>query len=347
MSAETLETLETPKIKASKVEMSTSLLPRNSERVSAQKEANGQPQMPLFPRFPAEIMHKILCSVLICPEHLSFTRLPLSAKERAARPPPRNPRNWQAQFSNVLRLCLWNKCNNDEPEAPALHRDFGSLCLVSRQIRDEARDVLFSKNKWVLHCTSSFDAIQWVLKFWGQEAVRSMTDLRLEAQAAQYRMVEIYQSLANFVDAVKDGHSLQRLSVQWILSEGQLQCARPVGNNWSPHEIAVVRDRGLERNSEGGRGSKDWEEYDGSLWEGPQSEPESWAAREVMLQPLKYIRAVREVRIEGTVTENWAQYLEMAMSASADAGVPDLELQQRAKEGLERLEKGLEEKFEY
>lgn len=327
--------------------MSTSLPLQRSERLLPQTEANDQPQNSLLPRFPPEITHEILRSVLVCPEHLSFTRLPLSAKERVARGPPKNRSgwNWQAQFSKVLRLCIWGKCQNDEPDAAALHANFSSLCLVSKEIRYEARDIFFSKNKWVLHCTSSYDAIQWVLNHWGQDALCRMTDLRLEVQAHQYYMVPFYESLTKFVDAVKEKHSLQSLSVEWIASGGALQCARPSGNNWSPHVVLVDRDYGLERNSEGGRGRENWEEEDGSPWDGPDSEELDWAEREIILHPLQSLRGARQVRIEGTVTEAWAEYLEMAMSALRDAEIPEFELQERAKEGLERLEHGIEVKY--
>jgi hypothetical protein len=310
-----------------KYRMSTSP-PRRSEGLSARKAANDQPQSSLLPRFPAEITLKILRFVLICPEHLSFTRLALSAKERAARSPLSSwsRRNWQTDFSDVLRLCLWNKCQVDEPEAAALHAAFNSLCLVSKDIGYEARNIFFSRNKWVLHCTSSFDAIKWVENHWGRDALWSMTDLRIEMQALRHNMVPMYGTLVGFVNLMKDEHSLQKLSVEWIVSKIELQAAGSSARApWSPHKVDVSRDYGLERNSEGKRGRENWEEDDGTLWKGPGSEPEDWARREVILQSLQALREVREVRIEGTVTEAWAKHLEMAISASIDAEIPEFE----------------------
>lgn len=326
-------------------EMSTSVPPRFPQRVLAQKEENDLPQTALLPRFPPEIMHEILRCILIHPEHLSFTRLPLSDKERASRPEPKSPQNWQLQYSNVLRLCIWHQCQNGEPEAAALHVNFSNLCLVSKAIRYQARNIFFSKNKWVLHSSSSFDAIQWVLKHWGKEALCAMTDLRLEIQANPYFKVPFFQSLAKFVETVKEAHSLERLSVQWIASGPALAVASRWGHTWSPHVLPVCRDYGLERNSAGGRGRDNWEQDDGTLWEGPESEPTEWVEEEVILQPLQTLRGIGEARIEGTVSDAWAEYLEMAVSASRDAVVPEFEFQKKAREELQRLKNGIELKY--
>ena len=45
----------------------------------------------------------------------------------------------------------------------------------------------------------------------------------------------------------------------------------------------------------------------------PESEGGDWAEREVVLEPLQGLRGLRKVRIEGTVTEAWALYLEYVM----------------------------------
>jgi hypothetical protein len=153
-----------------------------------------------------------------------------------------------------------------------LHRDFSSLCLVSKQIRQEARNIFFSKNKWVLHCSSSFNALDWVLKYWGQTALSNMTDLTIQIQAMKYRLVDFYQSLGKFADAVKDGHTLKILSVQWIEGGLPLQTAMPSGGNWSPQIALIDRQRSLERNSEGTRGRHNWEKRSGRSgpgWKGP------------------------------------------------------------------------------
>ena len=55
--------------------------------------------------------------------------------------------------------------------------------------------------------------------------------------------------------------------------------------------------------------------------------------------------SVREVHIEGTVTDTYAEYLEKVLSAPVSVEVPDFELLQRAEEGLERLKKGSEVKY--
>jgi hypothetical protein len=57
------------------------------------------------------------------------------------------------------------------------------------------------------------------------------------------------------------------------------------------------------------------------------------------------VRGVRQVHIEGTVTDTYSEYLEVTISAPVDVEVPGIELLPRAKEGLERLEKGIEVRY--
>lgn len=106
-------------------------------------------------------------------------------------------------------------------------------------------------------------------------ALSSLTDLRIEVSVIKYLLVEYYQCLEKFADAVKNRQSLQRFHVHWTEGARPLQTARPIDNNWSPHVVSIDRERGLERNSEGKRGQKDWEEWECEGWGGPQSEPKS------------------------------------------------------------------------
>jgi hypothetical protein len=76
----------------------------------------------------------------------------------------------------------------------------------------------------------------------------------------------------------------------------------------------MVRDRGLERNAERGRGFiglLEVEDYN-TKYEGEQSEPRNWKELEWPSLPLGWLRALHDVRIEGTVTERWARWLEGA-----------------------------------
>jgi hypothetical protein len=57
---------------------------------------------------------------------------------------------------------------------------------------------------------------------------------------------------------------------------------------------------------------------------------------------LQAVRGVSQVGIKGTVTDAYAEYLEMAMNAPIDFEVPELKLPRMAKEALERPEEIVE-----
>jgi hypothetical protein len=69
------------------------------------------------------------------------------------------------------------------------------------------------------------------------------------------------------------------------------------------------------------------------------------AQREASVQLRNTLRGVGLVRIEGTVTDAWAEYLEKALSASRDAEVVEFGFQEKAKEVLQRLEAGIEVQY--
>jgi pimeloyl-ACP methyl ester carboxylesterase len=88
----------------------------------------------------------------------------------------------------------------------------------------------------------------------------------------------------------------------------------------------MVRNHELERNRDGGRGlilspgqAVDLDEDDNwGKYLGLESELKSWRENEVALLSLAELRGLSKVRIEGTVTEAWAIWLETAMSAGPD-----------------------------
>jgi hypothetical protein len=118
--------------------------------------------------------------MLTCVDPLSFTHLSLTQSEASheLKLHPRAP--WyRKRFSNTMRLTRWNHCKHDEPVAKALMSDFSALCLVSKDMRSICRGFFFRENRWVLHTTRSFDAIRWVVRFWGMEALALMRDVRI------------------------------------------------------------------------------------------------------------------------------------------------------------------------
>jgi len=182
------------------------------------------------------------------------------------------------------------------------------------------------------------------------EALGLMRDVRIEVQAL---FEPVYDALEIFVSAAKEGKMLRDLSVQWLEHSGHLQCARTGGTSWHFHPMC--RDHGLERNREGGRGliiapenAADYDEDDyGTKYLGPRSEDVEWRTQEVVLLPLAELRGLESARIEGTVTEAWASWLERAMGAREAKIVPEFEFQPEAKEAIRKLkrEATLEERW--
>jgi hypothetical protein len=57
----------------------------------------------------------------------------------------------------------------------------------------------------------------------------------------------------------------------------------------------------------------------------------------VVLLPLAELRGLESVRIEGTITEVWASWLERAMGVREVKIVPEFEFQPEAKEAIRKL----------
>jgi hypothetical protein len=302
------------------------MTPTNASPMTLQpKRVRFERTVSYLDRIPTEISLGILGNVLICVDPLAFTALPLSLKEYAQESKKRGGIRHGRHSSTILRLCRLNHCEKDEPEAAFLMSNFSSLCRVSKRMRSLSRDIFFAKNKWVLHGAemSNFDAIAWVLKYWGQEALLAMTNVRLDLQSiGSFNDLRAYEAVKAFVEVVKHSQNLQVLEVKWVASYRHLQTRYTEHRR---HQLSVERDIEIERNSDGGRGplhivdkrkqsdSDEDEDDDEVKWLGPESEGEDWAEREVVLEPLQELRGLGKVRIEGTVTEAWASYLEDVM----------------------------------
>ncbi|CZR67666.1 uncharacterized protein PAC_17565 [Phialocephala subalpina] len=285
----------------------------------------------LPPHLPAEIVLEVLRHALVSSDHLAFCPLPLTQAEKEAEA-KRHPGPWpnyrRRRFSANLRLARWNKCQFDEPVAKGLFETYGSLSLVSKWTRQMARSILFGENRWVLHVTRAMNAIDWIVKRWGTGVMDMMRDVRIEVQCMQE---ECFDALEVFVEAANAGGVLNNLHVQWLEASRSIQVAmRPAHSTLgSWHFHPMCRDHGLERNAEGGRGlipsaykgedeDFDVDEADMTKYTGPESEPQEWKKDEQVLLPLKKLRNIANVTIEGTVTEKWAKELEeVMMSGSA------------------------------
>lgn len=63
----------------------------------------------------------------------------------------------------------------------------------------------------------------------------------------------------------------------------------------------------------------------------------AWARREGVLRLLVELRGLQRVRIEGTVTDAWAFYLETVMTGSEDEVMVEFEPEERAKDWFKAL----------
>lgn len=131
-----------------------------------------------------------------------------------------------------------------------------------------------------------------------------MTSVRLDLQIiGSFNDLKAYEAVKAFVEAVKYNQNLQVLEVKWVASYRHLQTAYA---EHRPHQLSAERDIGIERNSNGGRGTlhivakrkhsdSDMDEDDDEAkWLGLESEAEDWAEREVVLEPLQEPRGLRK-----------------------------------------------------
>ena len=66
---------------------------------------------------------------------------------------------------------------------------------------------------------SSFDAVAWILKYWGKEALLAMTNVRLDLQSiGSFNDLRAYEAVRAFVEVVKHSQNLLILEVQWVAS---------------------------------------------------------------------------------------------------------------------------------
>jgi hypothetical protein len=194
--------------------------------------------------------------------------------------------------------------------------NFNALWGVSQQLRSEAQDIFFSRNKWLLHISSRNDGVSWILDHFrsGEEALRMMSDIRIVAQSANCAHLQLVQTrLEKFVDILISGNKLQRLAVQWI--------SGPEVSRLQTHVQLLVRDHDFERQADGTRGVKriivntagksSNNPYAGYVGGGC----EKWVENEKVLTPLHKLKGI-QARIEGCVTDEWARWLEKSMAAT-------------------------------
>jgi hypothetical protein len=110
----------------------------------------------------------------------------------------------------------------------------------------------------------------------------AMTDVRIEMQSTLMSDdTRAYHSLLKFTIEVLRAENLKILSVQWRASSRPVSTGRKAYCN---HVVRLLRNRALERKSEGGRGSSEASGAGKGLAVGPAFHPGSWARREVELQ---------------------------------------------------------------
>jgi hypothetical protein len=254
----------------------------------------------------------VLEHILICAAPLSLAPggRPFKPDGALFAPGGRSRRLYFRPLGHPLRLCYFQRCNG----SLAVASDISALWGVSQQLRSEAQDIFFSRNRWVLHIASCNDGVSWISDHWGEEALRMMSDIRIVAQSVNCAHLQLVRTrLEKFVDTLISGNKLRRLAVQWIWG--------PEESRLHTHVQRLARDHDFERQADGTRGLKriivntagksSNNPYAGYVGGGC----EEWVENEKVLTPLHKLKGI-QARIEGCVTDEWARWLEKSMAAT-------------------------------
>jgi hypothetical protein len=289
---------------------------RRSARLMEQKhDSIHQEPISVLYRIPIEIRLKIFELLLVSPDHLSFTRTWRLSSKRKRRSSHFRKYSWCDDISPVLRLCRWHETEDNEPIALALHTDFVNVCLVSKEMREEAMKIFFGCNKWVLHVSKEMNSIDWIVEKWGEERLRRIKVLRIELQSADFSHDWlVFKGLERFVSVIKEEAQLHTLSISWRHTYKYLKTGRYSG--YIPHIPWLGPPSRHARNPAKTRELSSAPSDENSETEPTRSETScaGWPEKEMVLMPLQKLRGM-SASIEGEVTERWALWLEGCMRA--------------------------------
>jgi hypothetical protein len=310
---------------------------RSARLIEHKLDSIRQEPIPILQRIPTEIRLKILEALLLSSDHLSFTRTWRPPSKRKRRTGHFNKFSWHDDISPVLRLCRWHETEDNEPIALALHADFVNVCLVSKEMREEALKIFFGFNKWVLHVSNDMNSVDWMVEKWGEDSLRRIKVLRIELQSVGFSHDWlVFKGLQRFVDVVKEGAQLHTLSVFWRHAYRYLKTERYLG--YIPHTtwLGPLSRRGRKLASTRELSSAPTGEESDSEPSGSEMWYAGWPAKEVVLMPLQELRGV-SASIEGELTERWALWLEDCMRAEKGKDMGEFSANGEAKEVAQML----------
>lgn len=226
----------------------------------------------------------------------------------------------------------------------SLAKRFSALCLVSKQMREEARKVFFEQNKWCLNFhvrvtnaptplelreirrgirmgrapaeipapvveTRVNDAAT-IAEYWGEETLLRMRNMEIVLHGGSFaHQTALSYVLVEVIEKLKGRNNLQKLTVKLDTYYGL--SSKKCGNGSSAYRESV------REGQRKGDGTRNIEEY-GKYWQ-------SWAASERILDSVLELRPLQQVKVTGCVTDEWAGWLETEMKEGAQQNRTDFE----------------------
>jgi hypothetical protein len=208
-----------------------------------------------------------------------------------------------------------------------LSQQFDTLCLVSRQMRNDAIKILFAHNLIVFHIsllreprspvavTDKYsparficvNSLPYIKRIWGEEALLSIRNLGIWIgcgyKPGQDRLKGY---LKDAVTNLKKSRCLQRLHVFWLNGYGVDSIA-----SFKNNRTLLLEERNLqvEKHLNGLRRKTDRMSNNLSIFA---------TDAERILSPLKELRGLRMVIVQGSVSDEWALYLEGCMESEEE-----------------------------
>lgn len=209
---------------------------------------------------------------------------------------------------------------SDEDEE--LSSQFLALCSVSKQLRQDAIKVIFYRNTCQLTIELrrqtkpgnklgnfvGWDSAVAIENLWGKEAILSIRDLSLRISNGDRKAQKQMQGyLERLVKILQKSTCLRSIDVEWqnCLYEDSI---------WSSNDLVRQQmnywmgQRVLE--SDGTRKASDINLRGVSIWKNRE---------EKVLEPLGLLRGIANICVRGSVTNEWAKYLQDCIASQDDA----------------------------
>ena len=261
--------------------------------------------------FPSEIREEILAEVLKSPREVSpwvrIWQLWMGQEKRYI----------QGIYAEGKPQCMLDVLRKGMIIHPdEIKQQFTAVCQISKQLRAEAIKVFFSRNSINFSIggrstrvfASPTDEVGREVRVnmpavierqWGREVLLGLRDLDLSVYT-EYKdgRKTIRKEFRELVEILKGTKGLKRLVVNWSMKNF----------DWTKSDEAKKYDRIKCTHSCGRRPKSDLDEVGLSVWE----------EEEDVLEPLKTLKAIKEVVVSGAVSDPWARYLEECAKSWSD-----------------------------